>query len=103
MASRGHRLSIYNPQFKVAGVAIGSHKVFGQMVVVNLCAEFEPDAGKIQARKKSGPPLLEEETGAGSASATAKTTKKKTKIKTQVRRRLSIYLSVLRIYNIYIL
>ena len=56
MASRGHRLSIYNPQFKVAGVAIGSHKVFGQMVVVNLCAEFEPDAGKIQARKQSGPP-----------------------------------------------
>ncbi len=73
--SRGHRLSIYNHAFTVAGVAVGDHKVFGQMVVVNLCAGFAEDTERIKTRKTVGPPILQ---------ATTKKTKKcKKKITTQ--------------------
>lgn len=111
---RGHRLSIYNPAFQVAGVAVGEHKTFGKMVVVNLCAGqkkreslifpfadiprrtptqsenrkiarfisgFAPDAERIQARKASGPPDLQE--GKTKTEKKTKNTKKKSQIKTQ--------------------
>jgi uncharacterized protein YkwD len=73
--SRGHRLSIYNPAFRVAGVAVGEHKVFGQMVVVNFSAGFVEDAERIKARKTAGPPKPQ--------ASTKKTTKSKKKITTQ--------------------
>lgn len=57
--NRGHRLAIYNEQYQVAGVAIGPHKVFGQMVVVNFAVGYAPDADKIQARNMAGPPRVE--------------------------------------------
>jgi len=57
--NRGHRLAIYNDAFELAGVAIGPHKVFGQMLVVNFSVGFAPDADKIEARKLAGPPVVQ--------------------------------------------
>ncbi len=37
---RGHRKNIFNPDFKVAGAAIGPHKTYGTMVVVDMADAF---------------------------------------------------------------
>jgi uncharacterized protein YkwD len=37
---RGHRKNIFNPKFRVAGAAIGYHKGFGTMTVVDLADAF---------------------------------------------------------------
>jgi len=37
---RGHRKNIFNPEFKVAGAAIGPHRGYGTMTVVDLADEF---------------------------------------------------------------
>lgn len=36
---RGHRRNLFNPEFKVGGAAIGPHKDYGTMVVVDLADE----------------------------------------------------------------
>ena len=38
---RGHRKSIFDPAFRVAGVAIGPHTVFGYMCVINFADGIE--------------------------------------------------------------
>jgi uncharacterized protein YkwD len=37
---RGHRKNIFNPEFRVAGAAIGPHRGYGTMVVVDLADAF---------------------------------------------------------------
>jgi uncharacterized protein YkwD len=39
---RGHRHNLFNPKFRVAGAAIGEHKGYGTMVVVDLADAFTP-------------------------------------------------------------
>jgi uncharacterized protein YkwD len=37
---RGHRKNLFNPDFQVAGAAIGPHRTYGTMVVVDLADAF---------------------------------------------------------------
>ena len=39
---RGHRKNIFNPDFQTAGAAIGEHKNYGTMTVVDLADAFTP-------------------------------------------------------------
>jgi len=38
---RGHRHTIFDPDFRVAGVAIGPHKIYGRMCVINFADQME--------------------------------------------------------------
>lgn len=40
VASRGHRKNIFNPEFHVAGAAIGLHAGYGTMTVVDLADDY---------------------------------------------------------------
>ena len=40
VADRGHRKNLFNPDFRVAGAAIGYHKGYGSMTVVDLADAF---------------------------------------------------------------
>nr|WP_320132962.1 CAP domain-containing protein [uncultured Holophaga sp.] len=37
---RGHRKNLFDPEFHIAGAAIGAHKVYGSMTVVDLADGF---------------------------------------------------------------
>lgn len=39
---RAHRHNLFNPAFRVGGAAIGPHKTYGTMVVVDLCDALTP-------------------------------------------------------------
>jgi len=41
VANRGHRKNIFNPDFHVAGAAIGPHKEYGTMTAVDLADDFK--------------------------------------------------------------
>jgi uncharacterized protein YkwD len=41
---RGHRKNLFNPDFRVAGAAIGPHKGYGTMVVVDMADGFTEPA-----------------------------------------------------------
>lgn len=38
---RGHRNTIFNPQFRLAGVACGRHKIFKTMCVITFAADYQ--------------------------------------------------------------
>jgi uncharacterized protein YkwD len=38
---RGHRRNLFNDQFQVAGAAIGPHRIYGEMTVVDLADTFK--------------------------------------------------------------
>jgi len=40
---RGHRKNIFNPGFRTAGAAIGPHRTYGTMTVVDMADEFTPN------------------------------------------------------------
>jgi uncharacterized protein YkwD len=44
--NRGHRKAIFNPEFLLAGPAIGPHKTYGTMTVVDLADDFTPHREK---------------------------------------------------------
>lgn len=56
--SRGHRLGIYDPAFRVAGVCMGPHKTFGACCVIEFANRFEDDEARLVARVASGPPAV---------------------------------------------
>jgi len=58
VASRGHRLCIFDPAYTVAGAALARHKVYGTVVVVEFAAAFRPDCRAITARRRHGPPRV---------------------------------------------
>jgi len=53
---RGHRKNLFNPNFRVAGAAIGSHRGYGSMTVVDMADDFtdKPSPGS-QAPKPLPP------------------------------------------------
>jgi hypothetical protein len=40
VSDRGHRKNLFNPDFRTAGAAIGAHRGYGSMTVVDLADEF---------------------------------------------------------------
>ena len=41
---RGHRLVLFEPSFRFAGAAIGPHKVYGHMCVIDFAAAYEDES-----------------------------------------------------------
>lgn len=56
--SRGHRLAIFDERYNVAGVALGLHKTYGNMVAIELAGTYCNDDEAIKARVKAGAPQL---------------------------------------------
>lgn len=54
VATRGHRLCIFDERHRVAVAAIAPHRTFGQMVVTLLAAEYVGDETKVAARQAAG-------------------------------------------------
>ena len=40
VASRGHRMSIFEPRFRKAGVSFGSHKAYNYMCVIEFAVGY---------------------------------------------------------------
>mmetsp|Transcript_26075 Transcript_26075/g.46308 ORF Transcript_26075/g.46308 Transcript_26075/m.46308 type:complete len:290 (-) Transcript_26075:5314-6183(-) len=53
--SRGHRTNILHPDFRVCGIALGKHKVYGTMCVLNYAVDFvdapQPEESKTATLK----------------------------------------------------
>jgi len=64
VASRGHRLALFDPRFALAGVSIGNHKVYGHMMAIEFAGVWNPEQGAISARIRHGPPSISFEKGA---------------------------------------
>jgi uncharacterized protein YkwD len=41
VANRGHRTNIFNPDFKIVGIAIGGHKTYGSMCVMDFADQIQ--------------------------------------------------------------
>lgn len=58
VASRGHRLGIYDAAYRVAGVRMGPHRTFGACCVIEFASLYEDDEVRLIARVTSGPPAV---------------------------------------------
>lgn len=56
VASRGHRLCIFEPGYRVAAARVGTHSTFGAMAVIAFATAFEGNADAVTARRTRGPP-----------------------------------------------
>ena len=50
--SRGHRKNIYDTRFKTVGLAMGPHKTFGSMCVMDFADGYTESASKLRKRRK---------------------------------------------------
>lgn len=50
-ADRGHRRSIYNARFQLAGIACGQHQAFKNMCVIDFAAAYKEDPQAIRKRQ----------------------------------------------------
>jgi len=57
--SRGHRLAVFDERYRVAGVSIGAHTTFGDMVAIEFAAEYTDNPEAIAQRIEAGPPPLD--------------------------------------------
>merc|ERR1711977_198895 len=57
--SRGHRLALFDERYTMAGVSVGVHKTYGNMVAIELAGGYEDDVSAIAMRMKDGPARLE--------------------------------------------
>lgn len=55
VASRGHRLGIYDAAYRVAGIRVGEHKTFGECCVADMSTGFSDDSTLISNRLRNGP------------------------------------------------
>jgi len=56
--TRGHRLGIYYPAYRVAGVRMGPHKTFGACCVIEFAANYEDNEARLISRATAGPPAV---------------------------------------------
>jgi uncharacterized protein YkwD len=52
VAGRGHRANIFNADYRTVGVAIGSHKTYQHMCVIDFAGGFHDNAKAVAGRKK---------------------------------------------------
>lgn len=70
--TRGHRLGIFDEKYRVAGIAVGHHKVFGRMAALEFATEFVEDVEAMDSRRLLGPPKVAASARPGSAAAKQK-------------------------------
>lgn len=58
--SRGHRLAVFDSRYNVAGVALGTHSTYGNMVAIEFAGCFVDNPEAVAARQQSGPPKLQQ-------------------------------------------
>lgn len=49
---RGHRKNIFDPRFKTVGIAVGPHKTYAHMCVMDFAGGFRPSRTKLHQRRK---------------------------------------------------
>jgi len=49
---RGHRANIFNADYRAVGVAMGSHRTYRSMCVIDFAGGFRDDAQRIAGRQK---------------------------------------------------
>ena len=64
VASRGHRLCIYDEAYACAGVSVGSHSVYANMAAIEFASGFDEDAAAVAARQAAGPTKIKPVAGA---------------------------------------
>lgn len=64
VASRGHRLALFDERYNVAGVSVAAHETYGNIVAIELATCYVNDEDSIARRLKAGPPKLERVEGA---------------------------------------
>ncbi len=75
--NRGHRTNIYNPQFTVAGIALGPHKVYGHSCCMDFAggyiestpppetSNYARNTGPLQSPRYSMPPPMQQQDDSG--------------------------------------
>lgn len=60
VASRGHRLTLLNPSYIYAGVSIGSHATFGNVIVIDFVTDYslESKSDSLRKRLEVGIPII---------------------------------------------
>jgi len=62
VASRGHRLGVFNPSYSSVGVAYGPHVAYGRVAAIEFARAWRPNKEAISARVAKGPAKPDEET-----------------------------------------
>lgn len=63
VATRGHRLCIYDSAYTCAGIGVGRHAVYSNMACIEFAGGYEPDVAAISKRQAAGPPKIENQGG----------------------------------------
>ena len=58
VATRGHRLCIYEAKYGCAGVSVGAHDIYSNMATIEFAAAYENDEEKVATRQAAGPPKI---------------------------------------------